>query len=345
MATWTPFAKRWTSLAAIIAAGGLLMALARYLEHPTGPQSTKPIALTTPMTRPGDPAKSGNDARASISGKPRDPARIAEINKIKDSLFLITNGGGNTLAFVTAKGVLLVDTKFDGWGPTIADKIRSVTQKSVTTIVDSNPSVDHTGSNDFFVPGAEIIAQENTRANMARLALFQGDRARALPKRTYADKMSLFDGKERVELRHLGVGTTNGDTVVVFPELRVAYLGDLFPGKMLPAIDTANGGSGVALPETLERIVSEIKDIDIFVTGHGAPMTPSDVRDYARFNKDFLSAVQKAAKNGKTTDQIAAEWTLPDKHRTYMVDPTRLRANIKSIVDELKLESKSKPKQ
>ena len=87
------------------------------------------------------------------------------------------------------------------------------------------------------------------------------------------------------------------------------------------------------------------KDIDIFVTGHGAPMTPSDVRDYARFNKDFLSAVQKAAKNGKTTDQIAAEWTLPDKHRTYMVDPTRLRANIKSIVDELKLESKSKPKQ
>jgi glyoxylase-like metal-dependent hydrolase (beta-lactamase superfamily II) len=333
---WTPFTKRWTALAAIIGVGGLLIVLGSYFETPAT-QSGSPIALATPVPRSGDRAPDGGRS----TPRSRD-GRVAEISKVKDTLFLITNGGANTLAFITAKGVVVVDTKFSGWGPVIADKIRSVTPKPVTTVIDSNASPDHTGSNEHFVPAAEIIAQENTRRNMARLDLFKGDRARALPKRTYADRMSLFDGKDRVELRHFGVGTTNGDTCVVFPDLGVAYLGDLFPGKMLPAIDAANGGSGVALPQTLERALSEIKDVDVYITGHGAAMTEGDLRDYARFNKDFLSAVQKAAKNGKTVDEIAAEWTLPDRYKTYTVQSTRLKANIKAIVDELKIEPKQK---
>jgi cyclase len=339
---WKPFMKRWTVLAIIIAGGGALMVLANYLE-PAGQPSGQPIALTSAPTRSSE-SKASDTSKAAPSVR-RDPGKVAEISRIKDTLFLITNGGGNTLAFVASKGVVVVDTKFDGWGPTIADKIKSVTPKPVTVVIDSNPSADHIGGNDFFAPTADIIAQQNTRANMERLDLFKGDRARALPKRTYADKMSLYDGKDRIELRHLGVGTTNGDTVVVFPDLRVAYLGDLFPGKMLPAIDVANGGSGVALPQTLDRAVSEIKDVDVFLTGHGAPMTPTDLKDYVRFNKDFLSTVQKAAKGGKSAEQIAAEWTLPDKYKTYTVQPARLKANIKAIVEELKLDPKARPKQ
>jgi glyoxylase-like metal-dependent hydrolase (beta-lactamase superfamily II) len=336
------FANRWMALAVVIAGGGVLMALGTYLERPDAKPARTPIALSTPVTaRIGDAGKSADATRSAGSAKPREFARTADISRIKDTLFLITNGGGNTLAFVTTKGVVLVDTKFDGWGPAIADKLKSVTTKPVTTVIDSTGSADHTGSNDFFLP-AEIIAQHNTRINMARLDLFKGERARALPQRTYADKMSLFEGKDRVELRYLGVGTTNGDSWVVFPELRVAYTGDIFPGKMLPAIDTANGGSGVALPQTLERALSEIKDVDVFVTGHGAAMTEGDLKDYARFNRDFLSVVQKAVKSGKTVDEIAAEWSLPDKYRTYTVHPTRLKANVKAIVDELKLDPKKK---
>jgi glyoxylase-like metal-dependent hydrolase (beta-lactamase superfamily II) len=339
-ASWTPPTKRWVALIGIIAAGGLLMALAKFLEPSGGQPSSQPIALATSPARPVT-----GDAPKAAAAPRRDVGKVAEISKIKDTLFLITNGGGNTLAFVATKGVVVVDTKFDGWGAAIADKIKTVTPKPVTTVIDTTPSADHTGGNDFFAATAEIVAQQNTRANMERLDLFKGDRARALPKRTYADKMSLFDGKDRIELRYFGVGTTNGDTCVVFPDLRVAYLGDLFPGKTLPAIDAANGGSGVTLPQTLDRIASDIKDVDVFLTGHGAPMTLNDLRDYVKFNKDFLSAVQKAAKSGKTADEIAAEWTLPEKYRTYTVQPSRLKANVKAIVDELKADPKSKPKQ
>ena len=55
------------------------------------------------------------------------------------------------------------------------------------------------------------------------------------------------------DLLHFGPAHTDGDIVVVFPEKRTAYLGELFPDKAAPVIDTANGGSGVAFPETWPR--------------------------------------------------------------------------------------------
>ena len=36
---------------------------------------------------------------------------VVEVDKIKDNLFVLRGGGGNTAAFVTANGVVLVDTK------------------------------------------------------------------------------------------------------------------------------------------------------------------------------------------------------------------------------------------
>ena len=57
----------------------------------------------------------------------------------------------------------------------------------------------------------------------------------------------------------------------MFPQKRLAHLGDLFPGKAAPSIDTANGGSAVELPRTLARIVAELKDVVRVTTGHDDP--------------------------------------------------------------------------
>jgi len=38
----------------------------------------------------------------------------ATIEKLKDNLFVIKGGGGNTAAFVTSTGVVIVDTKLAG---------------------------------------------------------------------------------------------------------------------------------------------------------------------------------------------------------------------------------------
>jgi DNA-binding beta-propeller fold protein YncE len=62
-------------------------------------------------------------------------------------------------------GVVLIDTKYAGWGQEILDKVKTVTDKPVTTIINSHTHGDHTGSNTFFPATVEFIAQENTRNN------------------------------------------------------------------------------------------------------------------------------------------------------------------------------------
>ena len=66
---------------------------------------------------------------------------VVEVEKLKDNLFVLrgNGGGGNTAVFVQANGVTVVDTKNPGWGQPILDKIRELTPKPVTRIVNCDP--------------------------------------------------------------------------------------------------------------------------------------------------------------------------------------------------------------
>ena len=240
--------------------------------------------------------------------------KATRIEKVKDNLYVITGSGienrdafsgGNTAVLVTDRGVVIVDTKLPGWGQVILDRIKTVTDKPVTTIINTHTHGDHTGSNDFFGGSVETIVHENTRTNMAKMDAFKGAKAQLVPKRTYKDKLSVGSGQDQVDLHYFGVGHTNGDTFVVFPALRVMHTGDMFAWKALPYIDTSNGGSVVAHAETLGRVVSTIKNVDTIITGHTPVLTWNDLREYADFNRDFVAWAQEQIKAGKPVDQAA----------------------------------------
>src|SRR6202163_2443778 len=83
---------------------------------------------------------------------PQGP-KIAEIEKVKDNLYMITGGGGNTAAFITSNGVVVVDTKNPGWGQPILEKIKELTPKPVMTIINTHTHGDHVSGNvEFPVP-------------------------------------------------------------------------------------------------------------------------------------------------------------------------------------------------
>jgi glyoxylase-like metal-dependent hydrolase (beta-lactamase superfamily II) len=282
----------------------------------------------------------------AAQGRPQGPkvVKMATLN-VRDTLYLLTGGGGNTLALVDeiGGGVVLIDTQLAGWGPPLLDAIRAVTDLPVTTIINTHAHGDHTGSNSEFPAGVQIVAHENTKANMAKMDAFKGNNAKFLPNKTYRDKVSLGDGINRIDLYYFGVGHTDGDTIVVFPEKGVAHMGDLFAGKAAPVIDVSNGGSGVAYPETLAKAVAGIKGVTKVIPGHGTPppgspvgrwLTWNDVQEYADFNRDFLAAVQSAMKAGKSVDEAAASLKLPERYKDY--DMTRAKANVQAIYDELK---------
>ena len=266
---------------------------------------------------------------------------LPDLTKVKDNLYVITSSspgpeftGGNTGVFVTDTGVIVVDTKLSGYGPAILEKIKKVTDKPVTMIINTHTHGDHTGSNEAFPATVDIVAHENTKANMAKMDAFKGDKAQFLPKRTYKDKMSVGSGKGRVDLYYFGAGHTNGDTWVVYPSLRVLQTGDMFAWRDAPTIDRNNGGSGVDYPKTLSKAIAGIKDVDIVIPGHSPVTTPKDLQEYQRFMTDWIAAVQSAAAAGKSVDDAAASIDLTSKYPKYKNE--RYKAAITTVYAELK---------
>jgi cyclase len=273
-------------------------------------------------------------AGASLQPPAADAPKVAEIQKLKDNLFVITGGGGNTAAFITQKGVVLVDTKNPGWGPAILEKVKGVTDKPITTIINTHTHGDHVGSNEAFDPGVEIVVQENTAANMVKMPMFQGaDKKHALADKTYTDKLSLGSGADKIDLYYFGNAHTNGDTFVVFPALKVMHAGDVFPRKGTPLLDMNNGGSGVAYPDTLAKVAQGVKDVDTVIPGHSAVTDWAAFLEFGEFNREFLSATQAAKTAGKTAEQAVAELKLPEKFSAYSM--TGAKDNVAKIYAEL----------
>src|SRR5687768_1693157 len=68
--------------------------------------------------------------------------QVLEVEKVKDNLYILKGGGGNTAVFITNDGVVIVDTKLPGWGQLILDKIKSVTDKPVTMVINTHTHGD-----------------------------------------------------------------------------------------------------------------------------------------------------------------------------------------------------------
>jgi cyclase len=270
-------------------------------------------------------------------------APLPDLTKVKDNLYIIESSspadrsmftGGNTGVFIMDTGVLVVDTKLANYGNDILQRIRKVTDKPVTTIVNTHTHGDHTGSNEGFPTSVEIVAQENTKANMAKMDAFKGDKAKFLPKRTFADKLTLFSGKNRVELYYFGAGHTNGDTWIYYPELRVLQTGDMFPWRDAPFLDRGNGGSGIEFPRTIGKALAAIKNVDAVIPGHSPVTTLKDLQEYQRYNADLVTATESAMKAGKNADQAASSINLTDKYKGYKSE--RVKAAVEAIYAELK---------
>ena len=271
---------------------------------------------------------------ASQAPAPTGP-RIVGLQKLKDNLYLLSGGGGNSLAFITDLGVVLVDTKLPGWGQPLLDKLKTVTTKPVTTIINTHGHNDHTGSNEFFPTSVEIISQENTRLSMDKMDAFKGVKVNFLPKLMFKEKMTIGSGKDRVDLYYFGAGHTGGDAWIAFPAQRVLHAGDMLASKQPPVIDLDNGGSGIAYPDTLTRAAAGLKNIDTIVPGHGPLMTMKDVEEYAQFTRDFRDVAVSGFNHGLGVGEVAAAWKLPDKYRGYTAAPDRITSNVRAIFSEL----------
>jgi len=267
--------------------------------------------------------------------------KVVEVDKIKPNLYVLKGGGGNTAVFVTANGVVVVDAKNPGWGTPILDKIKELTNKPVTTLINTHTHGDHVSGNVEFPATIDVVVQENTKTNMEKMDIFKQNNGRGMAKKTFKEKMTLGKGDDQIDLYYFGPGHTNGDAIIVFPALRAAHVGDLFAGKGLPLVDAANGGSVLHYPDTLNKVHSGVKNVDTIINGHMPTTTTwADLKEFAAFNQDFLTWAEGALKSGKPLEQAAGDWKVPEKYQGYssQVSPMMggLVGRLQRLQDEMK---------
>ena len=287
----------------------------------------------------------------TVAASQQTPPPLPDIEEIADNLYLLAQSdpseraswtGGNTAVFVTEQGAVLVDTKLPGYGQDFIERVRAVTDKPVTMIINTHTHFDHSGSNNEFPDTVQFVAHENTRANMARAscepvtncAAFQGENAKYLPSRTYSERMSLFSGPDRIDLYHFGPGHTSGDTFVVFTAARMMHTGDMFQSMNMPFIDFVNsGGSATEFAATLSKAVAGVSGVDRIIAGHwNTLLTWSDFTSYTDFMNEFLTAGKEGMAAGTSVDDAAGAF-LATGGPGFQIDPQRVRDNLQAIYE------------
>jgi glyoxylase-like metal-dependent hydrolase (beta-lactamase superfamily II) len=286
-------------------------------------------------------------AVAAQQQPPQPSVDNLSVERVKDNLWVIRGGGGNTAVFATAKGLTIVDTKQPGWGQPLLDKIKTISDKPITTVINTHTHYDHVSANVLMPATVEIIAQENTARRMPVFStvtgrgetenVFKANPGKGLAKKTFTTTLTIGSGADQINLYYFGPAHTGGDAFVEFAALHVMHAGDVFARKAVPLIDHDNGGSGVQFAATVRKAVDGVKNVDTIINGHTpGQTTPAEMREYADFVSDFVAHVQAAKKAGKTAAQAIETFTVAAKYKGYAAPDKSAAPWAQVIMDETK---------
>jgi cyclase len=260
-----------------------------------------------------------------LHGQGLKPAAPLSIEPVKDNLYMISGEGGNVAVQVTAEGVILVDDMFDRNHRDILAAVASVTDQPIVYVLNTHQHDDHAGGDMKMLPIADVIAHKNVRANLTDIKQpYYEDTPGlpiGLPNLTFSDEFAIHLGGTSVWALYFGRGHTNGDAIVVFPDLKAIHTGDLFLGRRgAPAgtgdgqadrppgvniyVDYAQGGSFLEWTGVLDRVLE--LDFDTVIPGHGPVSTKDDVR---RFRADLQAMRDRIAglvRMGASKEQVLA---------------------------------------
>jgi cyclase len=226
----------------------------------------------------------------------------------------ISNRGANTGFVIGDDGVVVIDTTAtvdaDGnfsneHGNQLLAAIRKLTNLPVKFVVNTHYHFDHVAANAVFVDaGAIVLAHRNVRdwIHSENLRMFGNDikpshksfiDALLPPTATYDQSLDLYLGSREIRVRSFP-GHTGGDSIVLIPDAKVVFAGDLFWLNMLPNMIDASTKPWIATLETLATNAGYA-----FVPGHGEVGTAQDVATFREYLVTLQRLVSEARAQGK----------------------------------------------
>ncbi|MBP7064299.1 MBL fold metallo-hydrolase [Ferrovibrio sp.] len=246
--------------------------------------------------------------------------KVVSFTQMGEGLYAFTaQGDPNTGVIVGDDGVMVIDTQATPkMAGSVIEHIRRVTDKPIKYVVLSHyHAVRVLGAQAY---GAEqVIASDATRSLIVERGKEDWDsefgrfprlfRAAETipgltwPSMTFPRKMSVYLGKRRVDLMHLGRGHTAGDIVAWVPDAGVMFSGDLVEYHSACYCGDAHFKDW---PKTLDAI-GEFNARAI-VPGRGDALVHADqVRDGLALTRDFLTTLY-----GSVSESAAKGLSLKD---------------------------------
>ena len=249
--------------------------------------------------------------------------------KLGEGVYAIVSGHvavDNNGFIVGERGVLVIDAHINGaMARQIQALVKSVTDKPILYLVNTNYHGDHTFGNYAFPKSTKIIAHAKTAARMRhfneekRLLLravdndpsIYADVRLRMPDVTFDDRLTVDLGGRVVHVHHFGPGNTPGDTVVYEPRTKTAWTGNLVVGEgTIPPI--FEGGTRRYLG-TIARF-AETLEVRTIIPGHGAPTTGATLGRYLTYLNNLIVTVEAASRDGLTLAQTIDRLALPESY-------------------------------
>ncbi|MBN1292706.1 MAG: MBL fold metallo-hydrolase [Candidatus Latescibacteria bacterium] len=239
-------------------------------------------------------------------------AEPVEFIKISERLYEVKGGrGARGGVYIGDDGVLVIDSKMDeNTVNSVREEIRQLTDKPILYLVNTHSDGDHTRGNRFFPESVIFISHENCRKEFflpqrdgSPSEWSNPDLAPFIPSITFSDKMDIYMGSKKVELRHFGVGHTIGDIVLYFPEEQAAFIGDQYVSGRPQLIHSYKGGSSFGHVKNLEKML-ETLNARTFYSGHSDPVNREEIRNHIAQMRNRQDRIKTALENGNSLDEI-----------------------------------------
>lgn len=217
------------------------------------------------------------------------------------------SGEINVGLVVGTEAALLVDAGGTAdQGRQLQRAVAEITDLPVTTVVLTHAHADH-AHGLAGIHATTSIAHEATRDRLAA-----DPAAPALPDRVMSIAVAIdLGGGVRVEAVHLGRGHTDGDLVVVVPDVHVVFAGDLVESAGPPQYGPDSYPH--EWPGTLDGLIGLTLDHSVVIPGHGPAMNRREVFEQRGRIAAVSGEISRLSGLGVSVDDAEdrAEWALP----------------------------------
>lgn len=275
---------------------------------------------------------------ASAQTAPAQPASAPpklNVHKVAEGVWTAEpERGANIGWFLVSEGVVAVDAGSDAAVARAAlAQIEATAGKPVRYLVLTHAHGDHAGGIPVFAAaGAQIVCHENSAAAAAYLLQSAPAAADSRPRQgvlAISERLVFFGASRRAAIYYLGPGHTAGDLVVLLPEDKILFSGDLVVNGRLPYLQSAD-----ADPRGWEQILARLGGLDVttIVPGHGAPGTRQGLADTLAYVRKVNALATDFIRTRVPDDLYEMKLREPDNRiENVTVGPEHI-ANVRSAV-------------